>query len=97
MRAVQRLIRNLARRRQVEQDLDDEIASHVELLIDEHKAAGMSEAEARRAARSEMGSRSHIKDAVRDIRVGAWFEELWRDARLAARGFRREPGFSGRR
>ena len=45
-------LRNLFSTRRVEKDLDQEIHSHLELLIEENIRAGMSPGEAARAARN---------------------------------------------
>ena len=47
---VRSLFRNLFRSRHVEADLDQEIHSHLDLLVDENIRAGMSPKEALRAA-----------------------------------------------
>jgi len=53
------LFRNLLRRRTVEQALDDELQSSVELLTEEKMKAGLSHAEARR--RSLQAGNSGVK------------------------------------
>jgi len=54
----------------------------------------MSEAEARRAARIEVGGAEQVREAVRDVRPGRRFEQLLQDLRYAARGLRRSPTFT---
>jgi predicted permease len=88
------LIRNVWRRQQVEQDLDQEVRAHFELLVDQHRATGLDEASARHAARLDLGGAEQVKDAVRDVRRGAWLEDLWRDLRLGVRLLTRDPGFT---
>ena len=48
-------IQALFRRRQLDDDLDQELQSHLELLIEEHLRRGLSPEEARRAARLQVG------------------------------------------
>jgi putative ABC transport system permease protein len=48
-------LRSLLRRRQVEQELDEELRYHLGRQIDEHIAKGMSPTEARYAALSALG------------------------------------------
>src|ERR1700722_17280784 len=88
------VLRNLFRKQQVENQLDDEIRSYVEMRTDEKIAAGMSASEARRTALAEVGGIEQVKQAVRDHRAGAKVERLWQDARYGTRQLRRNPGFT---
>ena len=86
--------RHFFRRKAEERDFAEEIEAHVELLAEERVAAGMSEAEARRAARIEVGGAEQVREAVRDVRPGRRLEQLVQDLRYAARGLRRSPTFT---
>jgi hypothetical protein len=88
------MLRNLFRRRQVENRLDDEVHAYVNMLTDEGNAAGMSASETRRAAQAEFGGIEQVKQAVRDHRAGTNAELLWRDVRFGLRQLRRDPGFT---
>ncbi|MDX2152812.1 MAG: ABC transporter permease [Bryobacteraceae bacterium] len=88
------LFRNAARRRAVEQDLDDEVRSYVDLLVDEKRQQGMTPDEARREVAVSMGSMEHVKENVRDVRAGAWLESTLRDLRYAARTLWKSPAFT---
>ena len=89
------LARNTARKAGVEQDLDDEVRAHLALLEDENRRAGLSAADARRAARVELGGVEQVKEEVRSVRAGVRLEQLWRDLRFGFRQLRRNPGLSG--
>jgi len=93
MPLLRSLARNLFLQRHVERDLDEEVRSHLELLVEQHMANGMDEAAARRAARLELSSADQVKDAVRDVRRGARLEQIWRDLRYGYRMLARSPGF----
>ena len=86
--------RNLFRRQQAEQALEDEVSSYTELLVAEKMKRGLTEQEARRAARLEMGGASQIKEEVRDVRVGAWLLTFWQDVRHGLRLLWNQPAFT---
>ena len=88
------LLRNLFRSRHVERDLDQEIHSHLELLIDENIRAGMAPKEAQRMAWLELGSIDQVKDRVRERRIGNWLRSVVCDCRYALRQIRSNPGFT---
>src|SRR4029453_3352437 len=94
MTGLGRLSRNPLPPHHIEQDLDDEIRSHVELLVDEHVANGIHESAARRAARLLVGSPEQIKESVRDVRRGAWIEQGWRDVQYGCRMLAKSRGFT---
>jgi len=87
-------LRRLLRRGAAERELDEELSSYLDHLIDEKIAAGTPPEAARRAARLEMGAVDDTAEQVRDARAGAGFDRLVRDLRFAARSFRRTPGFT---
>jgi hypothetical protein len=87
-------LRNLFHKRQVESQLDDEVRSYVDLVMDERIAAGMSASEARRTALAEFGGIEQVKQAVRQHRAGTNFELLWQDIRYGMRQLRRNRGFT---
>ena len=71
--------RNLFARPRVERDLDDELRAYLDQLTEEKRQAGMGAAEARRAARIELGGVEQVKEEVRRVRTGQMFEEFLRD------------------
>lgn len=84
----------LMHRRELDQELDDEIAHHLEAKTEENIAKGMPPERARRAARIALGGVEQVKENMRSVRTGAWVEMLFRDARFATRMLRRNLGFT---
>ena len=80
--------------RRFEKDLDDELAFHLESHVDSLEGRGVPPAEARRRVRLEFGSLESVKDAVRDVRLGAWCEQWGQDLRFGFRLLRRDAGLS---
>ncbi len=91
---IRSLISNLFQKNRVEHELDDEVSSYLDQLIDEKIAAGLSPDEARRAARIEFGGVDQVKEHVRDARIGSMIEQLWQDGRYALRILRGNPSFT---
>jgi predicted permease len=88
------LFRNLLRKDTVEQALDEELRSSVELLTQEKIDGGFSPSEARRLALIELGGVEQVKEEVRAIRVGRFLGDFGKDLRFALRILAKSPGFT---
>ena len=86
--------RNLLRKRAVEQALDDELQSAVELLTQEKMKEGLTHPKARRQALIELGGAEKLKEEVRDVRRGSAFDALGTELRQSLRGLRRNPSLT---
>ncbi len=87
-------LRSLLRRNQVERELRDEIQFHLDLQIEEHRAAGMAPDEARRSALREMGGVAQIQEECRDARGVGLLDSLFLDLRYALRGLIKNKAFT---
>ena len=81
-------IRALTRTEALDRQLDEELQSYLELLIDEKVRNGSDPSEARREALMELGGAEQVKAAVRETRHGAAIDSLLRDIRHAVRMMR---------
>src|SRR5215472_10155340 len=93
-RRVLSLFRNLLRKRAVEQALDDELQSSVEILAQEKMKDGLPRSVALRQARIELGGVEQVKEEVRAIRAGRFLENFTRELRLALRTLTKAPSFT---
>jgi putative ABC transport system permease protein len=91
---VSSFVRNIFRKRRVDQDLDDEVRAYLDLVIDDKRAAGLSEVEARRAALIELQGVEQVKERVREVRAGTVVEQLWHDVAYGVRVLIKYPAFT---
>ena len=77
-----------------EQELADELDSHLQLNIDDNLRAGMTPEQARRDAVLRMGGVEPTKQAYRERGTLPVLENMLRDLRFAARQLRKNPGFT---
>jgi len=84
----------LVRWRQMDREIDDEIASHLAEATDEYVRQGISPEEARLAARRSFGGIAQTKEVYRQVGSLMWLEEIPRDMRYALRALRKSPTFA---
>src|SRR5438105_4582495 len=87
-------LRALLFRREMDEELQAELQSHLEMQARKNLSAGLTPQEARRQARLQFGGFESAKEECRDARGVNFVETLSRDLRYAFRGFRRTPGFT---
>ena len=94
LREFWRRLRGVLRRGPADPDLEREVRFHLELAEEELRGQGHSRAEAARLARVRLGGVPQTLEALRDQHGLPWLDDLWSDARVAARTLLRSPGFS---
>src|ERR1051325_10164716 len=87
-------LRALVRGGRADQDIDDEIAYHLEREADLHRQRGMSAEAAAREARRAFGGTLRYREECRDVRNVSLLEDAHGDARFALRLMRRHPAFA---
>jgi hypothetical protein len=81
-------------RRQREEEMEEEVKSHLHMAARERMERGETEEQARASARREFGSVGLVKDVTRSTWGWNWLEQLSQDARYGARMLLGKPGFT---
>ncbi|HEY0511234.1 MAG TPA: ABC transporter permease [Thermoanaerobaculia bacterium] len=84
----------LFHRRHLDDDLDAELRSHLEMAVELNLRRGMTAEDARREALRRFGGVDRIKEIYRSQRGLPVIETTLRDLRFGCRLLRRSPGFS---
>jgi predicted permease len=87
-------LRALFRKKQVEQEMDEELRGYLDAAVKEKMRSGMSYEQALRVARVEMGSLDAVKEEIRSTGWESTVETIWQDLRFALRMLRKNRGFA---
>ncbi len=93
-RIIKRGLRALFQKAKLDQEMDEEMRSHLEMRTQANIEVGMAAEEARYAAQRSFGGMEQVKEVCRDLRGVAWVETLWRDGRFALRLLRTNPAYT---
>ena len=87
-------LRALLFRRQMDEELSEELQFHLEMQARKNQVQHLDTAEARRQARLDFGSVERAAEECREARGINFIETLFADIRYALRGMRRSPMFA---
>jgi hypothetical protein len=93
-RVLRQRLRSIFRPSQVEHDLEQELAIHLEQLTKEYKAAGVAESDARNAARRAFGGMAVAAEQCRDKRRLGLLEDAGKGLAYASRVLAKSPVFT---
>jgi predicted permease len=80
--------------KKLDEELNEELGSHIEFAIQDNLRRGMSDEDARRTALRQFGGLTQVKEIYRLRRGLPFFDTLGQDVRFAARQMMRAPGFA---
>jgi predicted permease len=94
LREVFNRIRSFFRKDPLDQELNEEMTSHLEMAVEDNIRRGMSAEEARRQALVRFGGIQQSREQHRESRGLPWLDVLTQDLRFTFRTLKRDYGFT---
>jgi hypothetical protein len=93
-----REVRNRARaffnKEPLDQELEQELSSHLDFAVEENIGRGMTQEEARRQAMIRFGGVQQAREEQREARGLPWLDVLMQDLRYTLRTLQRDKGLA---
>jgi predicted permease len=87
-------VMNWLRRKKLEDSFDRELRYHLERRRHDLQQTGVSEKEAERQAKLELGGVAQIQEEVRDVWLARWLRDFVYDLRFTVRSYLKTPSFT---
>ena len=95
LRTIWSRCRAMVSKERLDREFDEELTTHLELLVDEGRRAGMSAADARREAIRRLGRPEFLREVHREQRGLPLVDVLTQDLQYGIRMLRKAPAFTG--
>src|SRR5436305_10160448 len=94
MRVLISRLKGLFASQRQDEELNEELQAHLEMLVEENRRKGMPPGEARRVAGITLGGIAQTEEAYREARGLHFVQTFLQDLRYTFRMLRRAPGFA---